>query len=468
MSPHPHSERPTNVFPPGFLWGAATSSYQVEGAAREDGRALSIWDTFTAERGMDSGEVACDHYHRWPTDADLMAHLGMNAYRFSLAWPRIVPNGTGAVNPAGLAHYDRMVDGLLERGITPVPTLYHWDLPQALQERGGWTSRATSDAFAAYTEICLDALGDRVDTWLTVNEPWVASVLGYRLGLHAPGEEDLRTSLLVAHHLLLAHGAATQRIRERRPFARVGIPLSLFPNYPVTDDPADTAAAWGSDGYTNRWFLDPVLRGRYPADTAELFERLVGPLDWVRPGDLDLIGARPDLIGVNYYTRRRISAAAAEPLPWRVLPAQPGVPVTDSGWEDVPEVFYDLLVRLHRDYDIPLLITENGGVWNAEPGPDGRVRDTGRVRALRAHLLAMSRAIEAGVQVLGYLHWSLLDNLEWAEGYGQRFGLVHVDRETQRRTVKDSARYYAAVIAANRVVDATDGLAGKREDPGWG
>ncbi|MDN3352058.1 GH1 family beta-glucosidase [Actinomadura sp. DC4] len=435
-----------SAFPPGFLWGAATSAYQVEGAVAEDGRAPSIWDTFAG-----SGEVACDHYHRWPADADLMAGLGMNAYRFSLAWPRIVPGGTGAVNPAGLAHYDRMIDGLLERGVTPVPTLYHWDLPQALQDRGGWTARATADAFADYTDVCLAAFGDRVGTWLTVNEPWVVSVLGYRLGLHAPGERDLRTSVLVAHHLLLAHGLAMSRIRARRPEARAGIPLSLFPTYPAT--PADAAASWASDGYTNRWFLDPVLRGEYPADTSSLFERLVGPLDWVRPGDLEIIGARPDLIGVNYYTRRLVAAAPQDGLPWRVLPAQEGVPVTDSGWEDVPFAFEDLLTRLHRDYDVPLLITENGGVWNAGPDADGRVRDTGRTLALHRHLLALTRAMDAGARVLGYLHWSLLDNLEWAEGYGQRFGLIHVDRSTQTRRVKDSARYYARVIAAGAVVE---------------
>jgi beta-glucosidase len=440
-----------STFPPGFLWGAATSAYQVEGAVAEDGRAPSIWDTFTAERGSDSGEVACDHYHRWPADADIMADLGMNAYRFSLAWPRIVPGGTGAVNPAGLAHYDRMIDGLLERGITPVPTLYHWDLPQALQDRGGWTSRATVDAFAAYAEVCLDAFGDRIGTWLTVNEPWVVSVLGYRLGLHAPGERDLRTSVLVAHHLLLAHGRAMERIRERRPQARAGIPLSLFPTYPLTG--ADTEAAWGSDGYTNRWFLDPVLRGAYPEDTAVLFERLVGPPEWVHDGDLKVIGIRPDLVGVNYYTRRRIAAAPQDGLPWRVMRAEEGVPVTESGWEDVPDAFEDLLVRLHRDYDVPLLITENGGVWNAEPDADGRVRDTGRIHALHRHLRALSRAMDSGARVLGYLHWSLMDNLEWAEGYEQRFGLVHVDRATQTRRVKDSARYYARVIAAGEVVE---------------
>jgi beta-glucosidase len=443
-------------FPPGFLWGAATSAYQVEGAVDEDGRAPSIWDVFTAERGIDTGDVACDHYHRWPQDADLMAGLGLNTYRFSLAWPRILPGGTGPVNPAGVAHYDRMIDGLLERGIAPVPTLYHWDLPQTLEERGGWRSRATADAFEAYTEVCLDAFGDRVGTWLTVNEPWVVSVLGYRLGLHAPGERDLRTSVLVAHHLLLAHGMAMRAIRDRRPDALAGIPLSLYPNEPASADPADVAAAWGSDGYTNRWYLDPVLRGRYPEDTAALFERLVGPAEWVRDGDLDLIGIRPDLLGVNYYTRRRVSAAPQDGLPWKVLPAEVGVPVTDSGWENVPGSFEGLLVRLHRDYDVPLLITENGGVWDAGPDTDGRVRDTGRVLALREHLLAVSRAIEAGADVRGYLHWSLLDNLEWADGYAQRFGLVHVDRADQRRRPKDSARYYAAVIAAGAVVDVED------------
>jgi beta-glucosidase len=469
-----------SAFPPDFLWGAATSAYQVEGAVAEDGRAPSIWDAFTAARGIDSGADACDHYHRWPTDADLMAELNMNAYRFSLAWPRIVPAGTGPVNPAGLAHYDRMIDGLLERGITPVPTLYHWDLPQALQDRGGWTSRATTEAFGDYAEICVDAFGDRVGTWLTVNEPWVASVLGYRLGLHAPGERDLRTSLLVAHHLLLAHGEATRRIRARRPGTRVGIPLSLFPTYPASTAPEDAEAARGSDGYTNRWFLDPVLRGRYPDDVAELFTRLAGPMDWIHAGDLELIGDRPDLLGVNYYTRRRVAAepagaadgpagGPADGLPWRVLPAEPGVPVTDGGWEDVPEAFCDLLIRLHRDYaGVPLLITENGGVWDAGPDAGGRVRDTGRARSLRAHLRAMERAMASGARVLGYLHWSLLDNLEWAEGYRQRFGLVHVDRSTQRRRVKDSGRYYAAVIAARAVVGLEVIDAGERRETAEG
>jgi beta-glucosidase len=436
------------TFPPGFLWGAATSAYQVEGAVATGGRAPSIWDVFTAERGLDTGEVACDHYHRWPQDADLMARLNLNAYRFSLAWPRIMPDG--AVNPAGLAHYDRMIDGLLERGIAPVPTLYHWDLPQALQERGGWAVRATAEAFADYAEVCLEAFGDRVGIWLTVNEPWIASTLGYRLGLHAPGERDLRASMRVAHHLLLAHGLATRRVRERR--ARAGIPLSLFPTYPAS--PADADAARGSDGYTNRWYLDAVLRGRYPADTAGLLERLAGPPDWIAPGDMDVIGTPVDLIGVNYYTRRRVAAAPGEALPWRVLPREDGVPATDAGWEDVPEAFEDLLLRLHGDYGVPLLITENGGAWNAGPGADGRVRDTGRVRALRHHLLALERAMASGVEVLGYLHWSLLDNLEWAEGYAQRFGLVHVARPGLERRVKDSGHYYAAVIAAGEVLDA--------------
>jgi beta-glucosidase len=448
----------TGVFPSGFLWGAATSAYQVEGAVHEDGRSPSIWDTFTTARGADTGRVACDHYHRWPQDADLMADLGMNAYRFSLAWPRILPAGTGVPNPAGIAHYDRMIDGLLDRGIAPVPTLYHWDLPQALEERGGWTARSTTDAFAAYTDICLGAFGDRVDTWLTINEPWVISVLGYRLGLHAPGTRDLRTSVLVAHHLLLAHGLAMRAIRERRPGARAGIPLSLYPSRPCSDHPADVAAAWASDGYTNRWFLDPVLRGHYPEDTASLFERLVGPPDWIRPGDLELIGVSPDLIGVNYYTRRRIAAAPQDRLPWRVLPAEAGVPCTDGGWESVPEAFHDLLVRLHRDYGVPLLVTENGGAWEAGPGEDGRIRDTGRVIALRDHLRAMARAIAAGVDVRGYLHWSLLDNLEWADGYAPRFGLIHVDRADLTRRMKDSARYYAAVIAAGAVMDAAEYL----------
>jgi beta-glucosidase len=444
-------------FPDGFVWGVATSAYQVEGAVAEDGRGPSSWDDFArrpgAVRGGDTGDVACDHYHRWPEDADLMHRLGVHAYRFSLAWPRIMPAGRGPVNPLGIAHYDRMIDGLLQRGIAPTPTLYHWDLPRPLQDAGGWLERRTAEAFGEYAQTCYDAFGDRVRTWMTVNEPWVVSVLGHRLGLHAPGVRELRASVVAAHHLLLGHGLAVQRLRASRPAARVGIPLSLYPTYPASDSEADREAARGSDGYTNRWFTDPVLRGRYPPDTWALFDRLVGPLDAVRDGDLETVGAGVDFLGVNYYTRRRVSAAPG-PLPWAVQGAAPGTPVTEAGWEVVPDALGDLLLRLSADYgDVPVLITENGGVWNAGPDADGRVRDRGRVRSLHAHLAAVARAIDAGAPVRGYYHWSLLDNFEWAEGYTQRYGLVHVDYATQQRTVKDSGRYFARVIRANAPLD---------------
>ena len=448
-------------FPPGFLWGAGTSAYQVEGAVAEDGRGPSIWDTFSHMPGRvtndETADVSSDHYHRWAEDVAIMAELGLRAYRFSIAWPRVQPDGSGAPNRAGLAWYDRLVDALLERGIDPCPTLYHWDLPQALEDQGGWLARSTVDRFAEYAAICFDRLGDRVRTWFTVNEPWVASTLGYRLGLHAPGHRNLAEAITASHHLLLAHGAAVAAFRAGGHAGRIGIVLSLSPTEPATDREEDRAAAIGSDGYTNRWFLDPVLGGTYPDDMLELFERLTGPLSAVRSDDATRIGAPSDFLGVNYYTRRVVAAGTADGgLPWTVLPPSPGVPWTDTGWEITPRSLTDLLVRLGTDSRaLPILITENGCVFLDSPGPDGRTHDSGRVRFLRSHLAAIHRAIERGVDIEGYFHWSLLDNFEWAEGFRSRFGLVHVDYPSGRRLVKDSGRAYAAIIAANGF-EATD------------
>jgi beta-glucosidase len=445
----------TRRFPAGFVWGAGTSSYQVEGAVDADGRGESIWDRFSHTQGRvengDTGDVTADHYHRWADDVELMAELGLTAYRFSLAWPRIQPDGRGPLNRAGLGFYDRLVDRLLERGIRPCPTLYHWDLPQALEDAGGWLERDTVERFADFARTCFARLGDRVGTWFTINEPWVASTLGYRLGLHAPGMRDLRLAVRASHHLLLAHGAAVRAFRQGRHGGRIGIVLSLAPTYPATDSEEDRLAAHGSHGYTNRWFLDPVLTGRYPADMLALFERIAGPLDAIRAGDEAVIGTPSDLLGVNYYTRRVVSAGqSTDGLPWLVEPASPDVPRTDTGWEITPDALTDLLVRLRADHgDIPILITENGGVFLDAPRPDGRTFDTGRTAFLRAHLGAVHRAIEQGVRVEGYFHWSLLDNFEWAEGFRSRFGLVHVDYPTGRRLVKESGRAYAAIIAAN-------------------
>jgi beta-glucosidase len=446
-------------FPPGFRWGTATSAYQVEGATDADGRGESIWDRFCRVPGAvengDTGETACEFYarlQRGGDDLDLMARLGTDAHRFSLAWPRIVPAGTGRVEPRGIGYYDRFIDGLLQRNIKPLVTLYHWDLPQPLQDRGGWRVRETAEAFSEYAAVCFDAFGDRVTDWVTVNEPWIAGLLGHQLGLHAPGEKDLRGSVEAMHHLLLGHGLAVRALRSSAHggTARAGIAYSLFPHQPA--DPAsaaDRAAAHASDGYVNRWFLDPVHGRGYPQDMRRHWEQAAGPLDFVRDGDLETIAAGSDFIGVNYYTRRIVRAVDEPgdgPWPWKVEPGRPGVPCTDLGWEIVPEELAALLVRLSEDYPgIPLLITENGGIFDDGPGDDGAVHDERRIRFLHGHLAAVHHALEAGAPVEGYYHWSLIDNFEWAMGYRPRFGLVHLDRETQRRTVKDSGHWYARV-----------------------
>jgi beta-glucosidase len=444
-------------FPPGFVWGAGTSAYQVEGAVEEDGRGPSIWDTFSHTAGNvvagDTADVTADHYHHWRDDVEIIAGLGLGAYRFSIAWPRIQPSGRGRPNARGVAFYDRLIDALLERGVQPCPTLYHWDLPQALEDEGGWLARETADRFGEFSSICFDAFGDRVRTWFTINEPWVAATLGYRLGIHAPGKRDLRLAVRASHHLLLGHGRAVESYRGQGSGGRIGIVLSLSPTYAASDDEADRVAASGSDGYTNRWFLDAVLRGTYPADMLELFGRIAGPLDFIGPDDAARIGVPSDLLGVNYYTRRVVSAGTADGgLPWTVQPPAADVRKSDTGWEITPDCLTELLLRLGRDYGaVPILVTENGCVFLDAPDPEGRTHDVGRIAFLRDHLVAIHRAIEAGVRVEGYFHWSLLDNFEWAEGFRSRFGLVNVDYPTGRRLVKDSALAYARIVSANAV-----------------
>jgi len=455
-------------FPDGFLWGVSTSAYQVEGAVDADGRGVSIWDTFSHTPGKtdngDTGDVACDHYRRWREDVDLIASLGVNAYRFSLAWPRIFPNGDGRLERRGLDHYDRLIDRLLELGITPVVTLYHWDLPQALEDRGGWLARETVDRFAELAAACFDAYGDRVRWWLTINEPWIIGLLGYLHGLHAPGfKDDVRGEVTAFHHTLVAHGRAVQELRASGRDGRIGPALCLAPHYAATDTDADREASRASDGYVNRWFLDPIFKGSYPEDLQALYESLVGPLDFVRDGDLDVIASQSNYLGVNYYSRRLVRAAPGQkPFPWEVVVAgdvpltqggTEGVPRTEGGTEITPAAFTDLLVRLRDDYgDVPILITENGGVFGDAPGPNGRVRDRRRIEFIQDHLAAVHAAIEQGVPVVGYFHWSLMDNFEWALGYAQRFGLVHVDYDTLERRVKDSGRYYAEIARANALV----------------
>ena len=438
-------------FPADFLWGAATAAYQIEGAVHADGRGESIWDRFcrkpgAVERG-ESGQPACDHYNRWPEDVALMAELGLRAYRFSVAWPRIQPDGRGAPLQAGVDFYSRLADALLERGIAPCVTLYHWDLPQALEDAGGWPARDTAARFADYAVILFRTLGDRVARWITHNEPWCAAFLGYFRGVHAPGRRDLGDGLAAAHHLLLSHGMAVQACRAELPAAKIGITLSLFPTYPYGGDPRHQAAADLSDAYTNRWFLDPIYRGAYPAEGRAHLERLAGPIAAVREGDLATIAAPTDFLGVNYYHRRVIEETPGQDLGWRVHDRTPGVPTTDLGWEIVPGCFTDMLLRLTRDYGRPaLLVTENGAVFDDVVAPDGAVHDESRVEFLRAHFRAALDAMEQGARLEGYTVWSLLDNFEWAFGYSKRFGIVRVDYETQRRTPKGSARFLARVI----------------------
>ncbi|TDB94973.1 beta-glucosidase [Micromonospora fluostatini] len=442
-------------FPETFVWGAATAAYQIEGAAREDGRGPSIWDTFSRTPGKvfagHTGDVACDHYHRYADDVALMAELGLRAYRFSVAWPRIQPDGTGPVNPRGLDFYDRLTDALLAHGIDPVVTLYHWDLPQSLGDRGGWTARETAEHFAAYATAVYGRLGDRVDVWTTLNEPWCSAFLGYGNGVHAPGEQDPGAAFAAVHHLLLAHGLAARALRAAgaRTVSITLNPCEVQPADP--DSAADAAAVRLVDGLQNRIFLDPLTGAGYPADVLEHLARLVEPT-FIRDGDEKLIAAPLDLLGINYYAPTYVAgrpdgAGGGGSYPGtdgavHFLP--PAEPVTDMGWQIEPAGLTRLLVRLAAEHPgLPLMITENGAAF---PDP---VTDADRIGYLDGHLRAAHEAIRQGVDLRGYLVWSLLDNFEWGEGYRKRFGIVHVDYTTQRRTPKDSARWYQGVIARN-------------------
>lgn len=433
-------------FPPDFRWGCSTSSYQIEGATDEDGRGESIWDRFCATPGRirdgSSGAVACDHYHRWPEDLDLARSLGVDAYRFSIAWPRIFPAGRGAQpEVCGLDFYDRLVDGMLARGLQPWATLYHWDLPQALQDEGGWAVRGTVDAFAAYTDTVTRRLGDRVKHWITQNEPWVTAFLGHHEGIHAPGLRDFKAAMQVCHHLLLSHGQVLPVIRANVPGARVGITLSLHPAAPASDSPADSAAAVRHDGLRNRWFLDPLFGRGYPADTWDLLGANV-PI--VLPGDLDLIARPTDFLGINYYFPETVADAPGEGSLGIHLVEREGVERTGFGWEVSPQGMVQLLQRVQRDYGpASIQLTENGSTYEDVVLPDGRIDDEQRRSYLERHIAAALEARRSGVPLDGYFAWSLLDNFEWAEGYLKRFGITYVDFATQARTLKSSGRWYA-------------------------
>jgi beta-glucosidase len=453
------------TFPTDFVWGAATAAYQIEGAAAEDGRTASIWDIFSHTPGRvigsETGDVACDHYHRYRDDTDLMVRMGLRAYRFSVSWSRVQPGGSGPLNPAGVDFYKRLVDELDQRGIVPWLTLYHWDLPQELEDAGGWPNRDTAYRFADYAAGLHEALGDRVVHWTTMNEPWCSAFLGYGSGAHAPGRREPALTIPAAHHLMLGHGLAVQAMRQSGTPLDAGITLNLYAMSPASECPEDVDAARRIDGLAHRIFLDPVLLGRYPADVVEDLRGL-SDFGHVRDGDLDVISTPLDQLGINYYSRYVVAAA------------EPGAPVADgnggTNWpgsenvrfvsRDVPLTFMDweidapglveVLRRVHQEYpELPLYVTENGAAFDDVPDAEGRVDDADRVEFLDGHLRACHQAISEGVPLRGYFAWSLMDNFEWAWGYSKRFGMIYVDYPSQRRVFKASGAWYAEVTRRN-------------------
>ncbi len=459
-------------FPEDFVWGAATAAYQIEGAAQAGGRGMSIWDVFSrmagAVRNGDTGDVACSHYERLEEDLDLMAALGLRAYRFSVSWPRVQPDGMGSLNRDGVDFYRRLLDGLAVRGIEPVATLYHWDLPQDLEERGGWTSRDTALRFADYASAMGDALGGQVGRWITLNEPWCSAWLGYGRGVHAPGRKEVSAALASTHHLLLGHGLALAALRQSGS-TPVGITLNFTPVLPASQHPDDLGAARRADGQANRLYVEAVLRGSYPPDVVEHYAPFRGGLDMAEDGDARLIGAPIDFLGVNFYTStvvadpNRLSNAREAGYNIGRLESDPvlddlrapevrrgDLDRTAMGWEVDPGALTDLLVRLNDDYQSPpIYLTENGAACHDYVDPNGEVKDKDRIDYLRSHLLAVSDAIGRGVDVRGYFAWSLMDNFEWAYGYSRRFGLIWVDYPTGRRIPKASFSWYRSVIESN-------------------
>jgi beta-glucosidase len=440
------------AFPADFAWGVATAAFQIEGAASADGKGQSIWDEFCRRPGViadaSNGDVACEHHQRWAEDLDLIASLGVNTYRFSISWPRVRPDGSGAWNEAGLAFYDRLIDGLLARGITPHLTLNHWDLPQALQQRGGWVARDTVHHFVDYAQGIAARLGDRVAAITTHNEPWVMAMLGHDSGIFAPGVRHLASAMQVSHHLLLSHGLALQALRAQGCRSELGIVLNLAPIHATSDDPAALARARLEDGRLLRWYLDPLMHGRYPEDVLDF---LGSDAPTVQDGDLATIATPIDYLGINYYSRSVVDANGT------VDPAARGMPLTDMGWEIYPDGLTELLVRVHRDYAVPALyVTENGGAFKDPVVQDAQgrpaVHDGDRCDYLARHIAAVGAAMRQGVPMRGYMVWSLMDNFEWASGYAKRFGIVHVDYATQQRTPKDSARWYQAFLQQQRAI----------------
>ncbi len=449
-------------FPEDFNWGSATASYQIEGGFDDGGRTPSIWDTFSKTPGKvvngDTGDVACDHYHRYPEDIKIMKDLGIQSYRFSLAWPRIMPQGTGATNKHGIDFYDRLIDGLLEAGIQPTATLYHWDLPQTLQDKGGWANRDIVQQFADYATVAAEAFGDRVANWITINEPWCVTWLGHFVGVHAPGLKDLETAVAVAHHTALAHAEATRALRAVRPEIRSGITLNMT-NYRIDDENNEELQELRNywDSNINKWWMDAQLHGTYPQNLVELYGDKLSKV--VKPGDMEALKIDSEFLGINYYSDSFLNTPTAEQVeknegtfafPINSDGTPPG-PLTDMGWPITPTGLTDLLVRIHKDWPEikDIAITENGVAYGDEPDEKGEVNDDRRVDYLVNHLAAVSDAIDQGVPVKSYYYWSLLDNFEWAEGYAKRFGIVFVNFETLQRIVKLSGSVYSKVIATN-------------------
>jgi beta-glucosidase len=443
-------------FPEKFFWGFATASYQIEGAVHEDGRGESIWDRFCHTPGKiindDVGDVACDHYHLYEDDVRLMSELNVNSYRLSIAWPRIFPEGRGMVNQKGLDFYKRLIDSLNKRNIVPAVTLYHWDLPQKLQDIGGWTNRDVTGYFEDYSSLMFRELGDRVPIWITHNEPWCVSFLSNWIGKHAPGNKDFKTAILIAHNLLLSHGKVVNLYRSTGLKGEIGITLNMGPTYPASGKEEDIAAAERLYGHSVRWFIEPVLKGSYPPEIVEWY-RKKNLMPEIQNEDMKIICAPIDFIGTNYYLSAHVRHDSSQ-QPIEATHISREFPRTDMGWEIHAEGFYDLLIRLRHDYgDIKIMITENGAAFDDIVEKDGSIRDLKRLAYLRDHFTQVHRAIKSGVNIIGYYVWSFIDNFEWAEGFSKRFGVVYVDYTTQKRTVKSSGKWFAKVAEANSVVE---------------
>jgi len=439
------------VFPKDFLWGAATASYQIEGAWNEEGKGESIWDRFAHTPGTiyenQNGDIACDHYHRYEEDVELMAEIGLKAYRFSISWPRIFPEGRGKLNPKGVYFYEKLIDKLLEKNIKPAITLYHWDLPQTLEDKGGWLNRDTAKYFSEYANFMFYKFGDVVPIWITLNEPFVSAFLGYAWGWHAPGKKDMKGAFVAGHNMLLAHGLAVQAYRDGGYKGNIGITINVATVYPETNSEEDLKAVEKQDAFGNRWFIDPIFKRKYPEIIWKILEENNWSFDFPI-SDFDIISSPIDFMGINYYTRNIVAYDKNSYL--GVKRVEGPNEHTDMGWEVYPDALYDILIQLYRDYKIPIYITENGAAYN-DTLEDGRIRDINRINYLKEHIKRAYFAIRDGVDLRGYFVWSLMDNFEWAHGYSKRFGIIYVDYSTQKRILKDSAYFYKKVIEENGI-----------------